>query len=110
MIEQIKNNLAQMRTTIFTEQFLKATEGLPAHVPRELEKGLDEIKSMLRTLDASRAILVPIYEEALSVLKSVKSAMAGLDSTRYATLIKRLEKDFPEAVRALLALTDKECK
>jgi hypothetical protein len=110
MIEQIKKNLAQMRTTIFTEQFLKATEGVPAHVPRELEKDLDEIKSMLRRLDASRGILVPIYEEALSVLKSVKSVIAGLDSTRDATLIKRLEGEFPKAIRALLELTDIECK
>jgi hypothetical protein len=110
MIEQTKKNLAQIRTTIFTEQFLKATEGLPAHVPRKLEKDLDEIKSMLRRPDASRAILVPIYEEALSVLKSVNSAMAGLDSARDATLIKRLEEDFPEAIRALLVLTNKDCE
>jgi hypothetical protein len=110
MIEQIKKNLAQMRTTILTEQFLKAIEGLPAHVPRKLEKDLDEIKSMLRRLDASRAILVPIYEQALSFLESVKSVMAGLDSARDATLIKQLEEDFTEAVRALLALTDIECK
>jgi hypothetical protein len=110
MIEQIKKNLVQIRTTIFTEQFLKATEGLPAHLPRELEKDLDEIKSMLRRLNASRAILVPIYEEVLSVLKNVKSVMVGLDSARDATLIKRLEEEFPEAIRALLALTDIECK
>jgi hypothetical protein len=65
---------------------------------------------VLHRLDASRAMLVPIYEEALSVLKDVKAVMAGLDSTRDATLIKQLEEDFPEAVRTLLALTNIECK
>jgi hypothetical protein len=109
MLEQVKKNLAEIRTTKFTERFLGATEGLPVHVAKELEKDLDEIKSVLHRLDASRAILVPIYKEILSVLKDFKSAMAGQDGARDTTLIKRLEEDFAEVVRALLALTNIDC-
>jgi hypothetical protein len=120
MLEQVEKNLAEIHTTESTRQLLEATkstgqlleatEGLPVHAAIVLKKDLDEIKSALHRLDASRAILVQICEEALSVLKDVKATMARLDSTRDATLIKRLEEDLPEAVRALLALTNTDCK
>jgi hypothetical protein len=110
MHEQVKKNLAEIRATKYTERFLGATEGLPAHVAKELEKDLDEIKAGLHKLDASRAILVPIYEAILSALEGFKSVMAEQDGARDITLTKRLEENFAEVVRAVPALTNMNCK
>jgi hypothetical protein len=110
MLEQVKKNLVEIRTTKFTEQLLKATEGLPVYAAIVLKKYLDEIKSELHSLDASRAILVPIYEEMLSALEGFKSAMAEQDGARDTALTKRLEENFVEVVRAFLALTNIDCR
>jgi hypothetical protein len=111
MLEHSREGLAEPQFIANTNEILDAVKGFSARVANHQEADLDEVKSALKKLEDTQAVLFAKWEKMFSVVMDIKTVVVRLEDARVATLqtvFEVIKKDVAEVVRAALAPTNTE--